>query len=164
MTIKKEMLSYDIMLLLLRYGRSAIIGELAIQLDLSEERLRVELERMKDLHNKTVVKKRSGAKFSVKQLASKHPEIADVLLILDARYENRTFMPELKDVKKFLDQNGHASRTVKSRQVAKKRVFEVLLRLEPKRLEDLAAEEDQTSGSSLGIISDQILRRWKNSE
>lgn len=159
MAMKKEMLSYDVALLLLRYGPSPVVGELAQQLGMSEERLLVDLDRMRDLPRKGSATKRRATGFSVEKFVSEHPEMAEMLITLDARYENRTFLPELRDVKRFLDKHGHTLRTVKSRQVAKRRVFEVLVGLEPRRVVDLAKEQFSGADSSLGMISDQILRR-----
>lgn len=157
--MKKEMLSYDVALLLLRYGPSTVVGELARQLGMSEERLLVDLDRMRHLPRKGSATKRPATGFSVEKFVSERPEMAEMLMTLDARYENRTFLPELRDVKRFLDKHGRASRTVKSRQVAKRRVFEVLVGLELRRVVDLAKEQLSGADSSLGMISDQILRR-----
>jgi hypothetical protein len=46
--------------------------------------------------------------------AQERPEIAEPLRALAVGYENRTFLPQLRDVQRFLDRTAPAYRTANS--------------------------------------------------
>ena len=158
----RDLLDADIALLLLRHGKSSVIGTLAKHLQLSE----VELEEMLS----TTLKRRrvqppskalSSPQFSIDRLIKGREYKEKFLRQLHAKFENRTFLPELKDVKLFLGRNKKSSASVKSRASAKSKIFMLLAELDLDSLEKLASEEaaEKSEFSSLGIISDEILRR-----
>lgn len=79
---------------------------------------------------------------------------------LCARFDNRTFLPELKDVKRFFDRHGRPATVWKSRALAQASLFRVLADASMSELKTLLAEEPVGSNvSSLGLISDEILGR-----
>lgn len=162
MTMQKNLLIYDIALLLVRHGHSPVMRELARQMGLSEHDFMNELDRLRKISEKPPVSKRKASEFSIQKMAKGHPEIEHEIALLDARYENRTFLPELRDVKRFLERNGRPSSSLKSRQSSKKKVFEALLRFDKVQLRDILDERVYSSNSALGIISDQILRQKIN--
>lgn len=159
MSANSKLLVYEVSLLLMRHGRSAIVRELAQQLGRSEEDLWRELDRLRENSAMVRESKRNVAEFSVQKVVEGRPEIAGDIKALEARFNNRTFLPELRDVKRFLEQQGAKGLVVKSRSVAKKRVFETLARMDIDRLKMLTQDAPSSSDSSLGLISDQILRR-----
>lgn len=161
-----RLIEYDVVLLLLRHGQSTVLKQLAHLMSESEEQLEQRLSGIRLAERKPKSAKSSGktVSFSVERLANTHPMIADRLLELEAKYENRTFLIELRDVKRFLERNGNPVPKLKSRKEGKKKVFETLASLTRPDLDRLREDEDRVKGvSSLGVISDQILSRSKKS-
>ena len=104
-------------------------------------------------------KKRSSLSDLVTRLAQQHPSKADALRTLYARLENRTFLPELKDVRRFFDRRGHPLGNTKSRSESLPRVLKLLTELDVAELEGLCQSQPESTRSSLGLISEEILRR-----
>lgn len=158
---KNDLLELDVAILVLRYGEKAVVGQLAAGLQLSEEQVLERISSMKSprtTHSKTKKK----IVFSVEKLAEEHAHLAPQLLELDAKYENRTFLSELRDVNRFLEKTGSSVTRLKSRQEAKRKVFQALAKMTSSQLDSLREEAvSQARGSSLGVISDQILGRSK---
>jgi hypothetical protein len=155
----QDLLEAEMALALLRHGRSAVLRALGARLNLPTEELELEIEQIRTAPLKR--KKRSAPGFSIDTLLIDNEDKASVLKTLEARFENRTFLSELKDVHRFLDRNSYRTPRLKSRAVAKKNVFSVLAKLDNEQLERLLAEPSSRADSSLGLISDQILGKHK---
>ncbi len=139
-----DLLDIDVRLLLVRYGRNKVLQALA---RLSEQTVE-ELERQ--LHS---IQHKSNPKRvppSVKELAEaaaqEHPEIAEPLRALAVKFENRTFLPQLRDVQRFLDRIGVSHGKLKSRAAATPTVIRTLANLPPDSLAQLLV--DKTSADS----------------
>ncbi|WP_321967688.1 hypothetical protein [Burkholderia cepacia] len=158
----RELLDAEIELLLLRYDQSTVLSALAKHLQLSEieleEKLSIVLKRRRAQPR---TKAPSSSQFSMDRLLKGRENKEKPLRQLYAKFENRTFLPELKDVKTFLDKNKKSSTSIKSRTSVKSKIFQLLAELELDTLEKLASEEnaEKSAFSSLGIISDEILRQ-----
>lgn len=154
-----KFLDYEAALLLAKYGERAVLGALAKQLKLTPEQLEACLQ--------SPPGRKSGMRSTrppllsdlVIQLAQEHPNKAEALRTLHSRLENRTFLPEIKDVRRFLEQHGGSPGNTKSRSASLPRVLKLLAELDVTELEGLRQSQLETSRSSLGLISDQILRR-----
>ena len=157
----REFLELEVSLLLLRHGKDAVLNSVARRMQLSDEALRLELDTL--LH--ADIAQRSKKKYVAKQfvldsILKGREDKAGYLHQLCARFENRTFLPELKDVKRFLDRHGRSAPNAKSRMLAQASLFQVLADLEVSELMKLLAEAPAgTETSSLGLISDEILGR-----
>ena len=159
--ITKGLISFDISILIIRYGKSAVLRELSDQLGLSESDLEMKLH---IIHQKKhVEKKKKAAEFSLENQLTSDPEKDKALRKLKARFDNRTFLPELRDIKRLLDRRGISSRTLKSRATSQKILFSALAKEDIKSLTRLL-EEPTSNGSfsSLGIISEEILKNKKS--
>lgn len=158
----RKLLEADIAMLLLRYEKSSVINALAKSLQLSEAELEEKLfDVLKNRFAHAPAKKNSDSQFSIDRLLQGREYKEKPLRQLYAKFENKTFLPELRDVKLFLDKNKKPSVSIKSRASAKGKIFPILAELELDVLEKLASSEDVgvSKYSSLGIISDEILRR-----
>jgi len=157
---QSNFLSIDVRLMLARYGRALVLKAIAEALRISEGDLEAELTSAIEKPVPTARK----APFAVSELKIDDPDILSALLALEGRYKNRTFLPELRDVNRFLERNGRPGQRMKSRVAAQKRVFETLLKFRPADLAALVAfEEPRTGFSSLGVISDHIMSRHGDS-
>lgn len=161
----KELVDIDVGLILLRYGRAAVIKALAHQVCVSEESLAGEIERLriaKEVSNSR--KKKLGSKFNLDSILLGMDDKADCLKRLSERFDNKTFLPELKDLRRFLERHGSSASSVKSRASAQMKLFRVLASFSKEELEKIFSEVPERSRvSSLGLISDEILGRRKQS-
>lgn len=161
----KELVDIDVSLILLRYGRAAVLNAMAHRVGVSEEELVGEIERLRIAKEaSTARKKKLGGKFNLAPILVGRDEKADCLKKLSDRFDNRTFLPELKDLKRFFERHGSSASSIKSRASAQTKLFRMLASFGKVDLEKLLAEAPERSRvSSLGLISDEILGRGRKS-
>lgn len=161
----KELVDIDVGLILLRYGKAAVLNAIAHRVGVSEEELMNEIDRLRAAKELSAAKKkRSVAKFDLNSILIGRNDKAVNLIKLSERFENRTFLPELKDLKRFFERHGGSASSVKSRASAQSRLFRMLADFGNSDLERLLAEAPGSSKeSSLGLISDEILGRARRS-
>jgi hypothetical protein len=157
----KDYLRHHLTLLLAQYGEPSVLEGLAPLIGQSPKELH---DRLADVHKigharqkKPKGQVKSGS--SVESLIAENPEKAELLRKIQARFVARTFLPELKDVRRFLDRHGQPSTSVKKRDDAFARIARQLVGLSKAELEAVASESMSSGYSSLGLISDQILGR-----
>ncbi|MBX8555889.1 hypothetical protein K5D43_15490 [Pseudomonas cichorii] len=157
----KDFIEYDISVLLLRYGKSAVLRALSHKINMSHEGLISELERARVAQEVSFLKKkRVEAKFNLDAVLAGHEGKDLFLRKLLERFENRTFLPELKDVKRFFERYGGSSVQLKSRASSQLKLFRLLASLKVEDLEKILTDPPVRSKfSSLGLISDEILGR-----
>jgi len=154
-----KFLDYEVALLLAKYGKSALLGALAKQLELTPEQLEAFLQNLPARQSNARSTKRPSLSDLVTQLAQEHPNKAEALRTLHGRLENRTFLPELQDVRRFFDRHEHSPGNTKSRSESLPRVLKLLAELDVTTLEGLCQAQPENTRSSLGLLSDEILRR-----
>lgn len=160
MMLSSKFLDYEIALLLAKYGKTALLEALARKLQLAPDELERILETQ--LNEKSVPQsKRPSPVDLVAQLAGAYPNKAPLLRTLQNRFEDRTFLPELRDVRRFFEQHRHPLGASRSRAEALPKVLRLLAELEVAELEALCQAQREGGYSSLGVISDEILRRDK---
>lgn len=156
-----EFLRLQLAILTLQHGERAILESLATlrgQAIADLEAILVDIDKIG--HART--KKPPAAKvpgFTIESVLSAHPEKADLIRSIQTRYENRTFLSELKDVRRFLDRYGQPTKTLKARNEAFPKVVRVLVELPISELEVMLSSVPSDEFSGLGVISDQILGR-----
>lgn len=160
--ISSNFLEYEIALILAKYGEKQVLSTLAKNLGLSARELDFKLQNVKYLKPKVTTRQHTDPKKIIDSLIIANPEKSEFLNLLLARFQNRTFLPELKDVKRLLNRYSTLKSSVKSRSSAAPYLFRLLASLDLKELASLCeANQDQDTYSSLGIISDEIMRRNK---
>lgn len=153
-------LHYEVALLLAQYGRSAVLGALAGQLKLSEAELDAVLNALPAKgSNAARSKKPMSVEESIEATLAKHPGKADHLRKIRSRFENRLFLPDLRDVKRFCEQHGFSAKSVKSRQEFLPKLLKLIADFDDRELASLVEDSSERHQSTLGLISDEVLRK-----
>jgi hypothetical protein len=156
----QQVLRYQIILLLASNGRNRVISTLADVLKMGEDELEANLVRIEQLETKRQPKsKGTSGDGGLERLAAQYPDKAQALRLLSARFINKTFLSELREVRRFFDTRSMPTKSLKSRSDALPKLLSVLATLSTQELTELCEQPDSGSHSSLGIISDQILGR-----
>lgn len=162
----QEFLDLEVCLLLVKHGKRAVLRAMARRMQASDEALEAELEKLRRAeYVSSARKKRAAGVFEIDSLLLGSDDKAHSLRQLFARYENRTFLPELKDVTRFFDRHGKPTPKWKSRVLAAGPLFRFIGDLPIAEIEKLLAEApSKTEVSSLGMIADEILGRNKSAK
>ncbi len=153
-------LEYEVALLLAKYGKDAVLHALAGKMQLSHEELESLLKQLPSRKPRGRSRDRTPMD-SIDEIIRAHPAKAKCLRALNARFQNRTFLPELRDVRRFFEQHSRSLGSSKSRAESFRPLFNLLAELELPELDSLCQSEPNGEFSSLGVISDQILHGGK---
>jgi hypothetical protein len=159
MMSSSKFLDYEVTLLLAKYGKSALLEALAKKLELTPDQLEATLQTPPNRKSISHSRKKPPPVDLVKQLSHEFPNKAHLLQTLYERFENRAFLPELRDVRRFFEQHARRLRASKSRPESFEEVLKLLAELDVAELESLCQARPENAYSSLGLISDEILRR-----
>ena len=158
---QQHILRWQLAILSLQHGEQAILASLADlrgQTPDELESMLSELEKVGQVPTKRPpTAKNTG--FSIDAVLKEHPAKAELIRALKTRYENRTILTELKDVRRFLERHAQPTKSLKARSEAFPKVVQVLVGLPIGELEALLASAPSNEFSGLGVISDQILGR-----
>jgi hypothetical protein len=154
-----QILELEIALLLLKYDSEKIIKLLAKLNNLTKEDLEIRLKQVHRMPKKVGQGKRSRTSKLIDEINNQHPENRDILNLLYSKFQAKSFLPSLHDVRRLFHRHSLDVDKLKSRESAAIKVFTLLAGFNQKELEDLAQEADKTNFSSLGVISDEILKR-----
>ncbi len=153
----QDLLDIDIRLLLLRYGRPAVLQALARQGDQTVEALEQQLQTLADRKASKAKRAKPSLLDLVAAQASDRPDIAEHLRRLALGFEHRTFLPQLRDVQRFLDRAGTAHGKLKSRAVAAPLIIKTLARLSADELARLTAAEATGKESDYTVLARAIM-------
>lgn len=153
-----QFLKYEVSLLLAKYGRTGVLNALAEKLNCSETELEELLAEINKHKTAPHVSRTASTSEQLDEVIAKHPEKATQLRTLNTRFQNRTFLPELRDVRRFFEQHSQSHGYLKSRPASFSRLFGLLAGLDSAELDALCKIEPDER-SSLGMIADEILRR-----
>jgi hypothetical protein len=154
-------LQYEIILLLAKYGERQVLNALASHLQISADVLEERLREIIQLKPRITTKKKADPAAIIETLVAQHADKAEGLKILFSRFQNKTFLPELKDVKRFCNRHGLDIGNVKSRTASVPKLFKLIASLETKAVEILIDDFNTGEYSSLGILADEIMKREK---
>jgi len=151
-------LEYEIVLLLAKYGKDPVLSVLATKLNCLPtdlEALLAEIDKQKAGPRRP----RKAPADPLEAIVSQYPQKASQLRLLHARFQNRTFLAEFRDIRRFFDQHSHSLGRIKSRAQSLPGLLALLAELDVDELDTLCQARESGGYSSLGIISDEILRR-----
>ena len=157
----QSLLDLELRLLVARYGRRAVsaslsrIGEVdPTTLESSVAAFEADAKRPRESTRRQSLK---SADEVIGSLNLAVPEVHALLQKLGHAYEAKTFLPALREVRRFLETRGITAARLRSRADALTTVLTTLSRLPMEELFSIDAER-LDKRSDLGIISDQILR------
>jgi hypothetical protein len=153
-----ELLRIDLGLLILRYGRVKVLEALAhienVTVAELEQRLTAAAKKRKT--TKTV---RPSIMEIVETEASQREEIAEPLRALAVDFQNRTFLPHLRDVHRFLARMNVSHRKFKSRISAGPALIRTLTKLSREDLVRLAGRgSSEERESDYSLLARAIMR------
>jgi hypothetical protein len=153
--VTKDLIDLDVRLLILRHGKAKVLEALAA---LGEQTVEEIDRQMQALGQKTKTKKRAQPELMdlVAEQAGLHPEISEPLRALAVAFENRSFLPQLRDVQRFLDRIGAPHGKLKSRTAATATVIRALAKLGPEELARLSADKSG-SDSEYSLLARAIM-------
>ncbi|WP_332846422.1 hypothetical protein [Pseudomonas lactucae] len=159
-----DILDLEISLLLLKYGRQRVLQSIARREGVPDDVIEQELKLGLFAKVRSNRKKTNPSKlFSIDSIVTDSGEKSLILRDLNAKFENRRFLPELKDVKRFYERYGGRSALLKTRAGSQAVLFRMLSSFELSELKKLTVDPPaQNEFSALGLISDEILRHSKN--
>lgn len=152
-------LEYEVALLLAKYGREPVLLMLSEKLACTQTELEALLTDIKKKKTAPPGSRSTPIADGHETIISQHPEKASQLQILNSRFQNRTFLPELRDVRRFFEQHCRNLGNTKSRAESLSKLLKLLADLDLTELDALSNARESVEYSSLGIISDEILRR-----
>lgn len=155
----KQSLKYHVALLLETHGQKSVLTALSETLKLTQADLEKLLAELEEIEPQKPKKPKQGGQDPIELLAKRYPDKADALYTLLARFRNRTFLSELRDIRRFFEEHSHHFGRIKSRTDALPKLARLLVDLELAELENLSESPGGIDYSALGIISDQILGR-----
>jgi len=155
--MKEELLDIDVRLLVLRYGRQKVLTALSRLV----EQTPAELEKLLQTSgHKTAVGRKKAPSQSLIEVAAwecrQRAEITETLRALAVAFENRSFLPNLRDAQRFLDRIGASSQKLRSRAVAGPIVIRALSKLPNDELASIAAR-DASVESDYALLSRAIM-------
>ncbi|MGO8811727.1 MAG: hypothetical protein ACLQJF_19880 [Candidatus Sulfotelmatobacter sp.] len=153
-----DLLKLELQLLLLKYGRGKILDALGALSDRTAEQVEAEIAALEARRTKRVRKVPSISDI-LTEVCNARPEADQILRTLASRYENRTFLPQLKDVQRFLDRSGLAHKALRSRRDAAQHVLRALSRLPTDELNQLAKLSTGKSNTDYADLAREIMGR-----
>jgi DNA-binding transcriptional regulator YbjK len=150
-----KLLDIELRFLIHRYGKQRILSRLA---NIAEQTLETLEQQINELEKQ---KKQKTRNVSIVELARSegmnHPESAELLRSLAIQYQNRNFLPQLRDVQRFLDQAGVTERKVRSREAAAPLLIKCLTTLSSEELQALIARPSPGDANDYLLLARAIL-------
>jgi hypothetical protein len=156
--MNEQILALELRLLILRYSRRRIIDALAKLGDRTPEEIERELNAA--LENKTrrnAKPKERPTSELIAGVCQDRPELMELVTTLVNRFENRTFLPQLRDVVRFLDRAGVSHGKLKSRRVSTPKIIGALAKLSADELRQLAAPPPAGGDSDFALLAREIM-------
>ena len=149
-------LELELRLLIVRYNRKRVLHALARLGDQTPEQLE---ELLRAAEEKRKAKRPEPSVMDIVASESRvHPEIAEPLRLLGLAFQNRTFLPQLRDVRRFLDRTSSTHGKLRSREAAAASVFCALGKLTRDELLRLTAHNDASGESEFSMLAREIMR------
>lgn len=154
--MKSELLQIEVDLLLVKYGEAAVLKALATATGANETILR---ERIKSLQGAKAAPKAQRVQkqpIDVAKAVIESSPNEDLLAKLAVLYQNKQFLPQLKDVKKLLGR-FNIEKTIRNRSDATKTVFESLKNCSRDDLMGFISDLSTGDKSSFATLADHIM-------
>jgi len=149
-----QLVQLEVRILLLKHSRQKVLRALGQLGDQTPDQIEQQIQAMEQ-------KRRSRrTKPTVVELAAKEAkgreEIEEPLRTLAVAFENKTFMPQLRDIQRFLDQAAPTGK-LRSRKAAAPALFRALANLPKEELDQLATTDDAPGESDYQLLAQAIM-------
>ena len=158
MNEEKTILDLELRLLIARHGKARVSEALSAIGDVDVAVIGAGIRAYEDKTRKNKSRTRPR-KTMTEMVREAHPNSLEAYRLVEklgCAYENKEFLPELREVNHFLETQGNRARTFRSRADALPSVLRVLARCELDKLQTFHNKR-RDHVSDLGIITDQIL-------
>jgi len=151
-----QLLRLEVGLLVLRHGRRSVLEALALAENQSLEALEREITALAT--RKTVRKPKPITTESVIAKAfAERPEVIPSVEALVRDYENKTFLPHLRDVQRFIDRVGGPRGRLKSRSTALHQLIKALAKMRSDEIAELTRPSDRSDQSDYELLAREIM-------
>lgn len=152
-------LQTDVRVLVAKYGFRPVLHALASLRHAKVEDLETEILALEKARSRLRKKRTREPKELVEAACRSRPEIASVLRELGTQFENKGFLPQLQDVRKFLTKHGDGDfSALKSRTAAFPQILKALLSMSDRELDQLVEQASaEGSASQYSILATEIL-------
>lgn len=156
MSDSESLLALDIRLLLLRYGRTRVLHALASLSSQTQEELERDIAAAQD--RKTKKKSKSSPTSDlVASTFRDRPELVPIVQQLVTRYENRMFLPQLRDVQRFLDRTTGSHVRLKSRKAAIGPLLRAMAKMSAEDVSRLTGVAETRGDSDFALLARAIM-------
>ena len=155
---EKNLLDLELRLLIARHGKTRVSEALLAIGDVDVASIDAGVKAYEDKTRKNRLRSRPR-KTMDEMVRDAHPkgiEAQRLIEKLGRAYESKEFLPELREVSRFLESRGNSARAFRSRADALPAVLRALALCDVGELQTLH-DKRRGHGSDLGIITDQIL-------
>ena len=156
-----QLLDFELRLLIIRYGRRKVLSALAALGDQSLTDLEAQLLALEKIGKVKTRREPKSAQELVATACEGHPELRNLILDIVNRYQSRTFLPQLRDVERFLDHRGVQHGYLKSRTTALRHVIQGLSGLSEGELSRLLEDTSPQGQSDFSLLANQIMGKEK---
>ena len=164
MNQNKELLGLEIRLLIARHGKARINEVLSSMEDGGLATLHADVKAYegRTRRDRARPRPRKGIDEMIQETNLENPDAEHLIRKLALAYEDRRFLPELREAKRFLESRRTSAAKFRSRADALPAIIKVLAQTD---LDELATldERKRARGGDLGIIANQILGRGNGS-
>ena len=154
--MKNYLLEIEVRLLILKYGYRNILSVLAKVKENSVEQVESLLRDIecREGRPKTVVQRNT---LDVVEEIIKDHQNYELLKKLALGYDNKVFLPQLKDVKRLLERSKVDTKNIKSRMQATKKVFEVICDYSLAEIKEMVPIQNATNESAFSALAREII-------
>ncbi|MBN9509767.1 MAG: hypothetical protein J0I21_11735 [Alphaproteobacteria bacterium] len=153
-----NLLDIDVRLLVLRYGRPKVLAALSRLVEQTPAEFEQQLQA---LARKPSAGRKKAPNLALVEVAAlecrDRSEVLEPLRVLALAFENRSFLPNLRDVQRFLDRAGAPAQKFKSRAIAGPVVIRTLSKLPKDELVSLASRDASGGESDYSLLSRAIM-------
>ena len=154
--MKSELLKIEVELLLLKYGEESVLKALSGTTGSTEDAIHQKLSMLKEKKTNSKISRTKKRPIDVAKEVVGDSVNKEQLMQLAVSYQNRQFLPQLKDVKRFLGR-FNITKNITSRDNATRIVFESLNRCSSEELNGFLSDINMADGSSFSRLAGHIM-------
>ena len=152
-----QVLLLELRILILRYGRRKILEALAALGEQTVEQVEQKIAASEDRRKARTQRKPKSATEIIAATCKGQENLERPISALVNRYEHRTFLPQLRNVERFLDRVGISHGRFKSRGAALPKIIEALSLLSEEELNRLERDTEAGEQTDFALLAREIM-------